>query len=190
MSKANRATHIALLRGINVGGKNRVPMKELRAIFTEAGCESVKSHIQSGNVVFRATPSQMKKLSQSVARAMKADLGVEVPLVFRTHDALKKAARNNPFARGDFDPRLVMVGFLEKKPSSAAIKKLDPQRSPGDSFKVVGSEIHLDYPKGSARSKLTVDYIDRTLQTVCTARNWNTVQKLLALCGEVSGVGS
>lgn len=165
---------IALLRGINVGGKNKLPMKTLAAIFEEAGCTRVQTYIQSGNVLFEA--AARLDVPELVTRGISKRLGLEIPVVVRTAAELAAIAAGNPFAIGD--PATLAVMFLAGSPKASAVAGLDPARSPPDQFSVRGKEIYLHCPNGFARTKLSNDYFDRRLATVSTGRNWRTVLKL------------
>lgn len=166
--------HIALLRGINVGGKNRLPMKDLSRLFTEAGCTGVGTYIQSGNVIFDATPQVLKRLAARVGHGIELEFGCRTPVVLRTGEELEQAVRNNPFREDE-----VHLVFLADQPDPAAVAALDPARSPGDRFVVTGREIYLHLPRGVARTRLTNDWFDARLRTASTMRNWRTVLNLL-----------
>ena len=175
-----RSVHVALLRGINVGGKNRLPMRDLAAIFSDLGCEDVRTYIQSGNVVYRAEPALARRVPDLVARVVAKGWGFDAPVVTRTAGELHAAAKHNPFVvRSGIDPRALHVAFLAVRPSAARVAGLDPDRSPGDEFVVRGGEIYLCLPNGVARTRLTNQYFDSKLATVSTLRNWTTV---LTLC--------
>lgn len=171
--------HVALLRGINVGGKNKLPMKELVRIFEAAGVSSARTYVQSGNVVFEAAAAKVAKIGTAVQKAIADELGLTVPLVLRSAKDYAAAIARNPYvaARG-VDEKELYVGFLADRPEPAAVAKLDPNRSPPDQFQVIGQEIHLRIPNGVADSKLTNAYFDKQLGTVSTFRNWRTVQAL------------
>lgn len=174
------ATGVLLLRGINVGGKNKLPMADLVERVEAAGGTDVRTYIQSGNVVFRA------RAPKAVGAAVQADLtdrfGHEMPVVTTTAQALAKAIEAFPFV--DADEKLRQVGFLSARPSAARIAALDPQRSPGDHFAVVGAHIYLWCPGGMARTKLTNAWFDRQLGVVSTFRNWKTTMKLAEMAQE------
>lgn len=174
------ATHIALYRGINVGGKNRVPMAQLRGIFEEVGATNVETLIQSGNVVFDAPAKKARLICDGVVAAVTAELGVSAPLVLRSGAQFAAAARAHPLGDAASAPKLFSVGFLSAKPTKSQIAELDVERFLPDAFAVKGSEIYLHFPNGIARSKLTVTYLDRVLGAVTTVRNWATVQKIAA----------
>lgn len=173
--------HIALMRGINVGGKNKLPMQELAAIFEEAGCVSVRTYIQSGNVVFEADQELVDELAEDVPRRIQGRFGLLVPVVLRTADALRRIVARNPFVGEDTDPKHLHVGFLAEAPGAEAVASLDPVRSNVDSFAVLDAEVYLHVPGGMGRTKLTTDWFDRRLGTVMTVRNWRTVNALVEM---------
>jgi len=177
------ATHVALLRGINVGGKNMLAMTALAKRFTDAGCEDVVTYINSGNVVFRATATLAKKLPAVITAALAKHHELQIPIVLRTAAELAAVVTANPFLAAKAPPKELYVGFLAKVPEAAAIAQLDPKRSPPDEFRVIGAEIYLRYRNGAGTTKLTNAYFDSKLATVSTVRNWNTV---LALHGLVT----
>lgn len=177
-------SHIALLRAINVGGKNKLPMKDLARLVAACGGDRVRTYIQSGNVVFDASPEVASALPAALEAAVKAEFGFNVPVVLRSRDELATVAANNPYLAAGADPDTVHVMLLAEVPAPERIAKLDPQRSPPDAFTVVGRDIYLHLPKGVADSKLTNAYFDKTLGTVSTGRNWRTVLKLLEMASE------
>jgi uncharacterized protein (DUF1697 family) len=175
--------YVALMRGVNVGGKNKLPMKDLAAMFAEAGCTDVVTYIQSGNVVFRATQACAARVPAAIAKAVADRLGFRAPVVMRTAGELRGVARGNPFLRAGAEAESLHVLFLADRPSPAGVAALDPKRSPPDEFEVVGREIYLRCPNGVARTKLTNDYFDAKLATTSTMRNWRTVLKLVEMTG-------
>jgi uncharacterized protein (DUF1697 family) len=180
-SNAVLPAYVALLRGINVGGKNKLPMNDLVAMFAAAGCADVRSYIQSGNVVFRASADLAARVPALVAAAIAERFGYRVPVIVRTADELRDVSERNPFLAAGADPSALHVMFLAGRPDPARAAALDPNRSPGDAFALRGREIYLHCPHGLARTKLTNDYFDTKLATTSTVRNWNTVLRLLAL---------
>jgi uncharacterized protein (DUF1697 family) len=173
--------HVALLRGINVGGKNKLPMADLAAIFTGAGCADVRTFIQSGNVLFTAAPKTAERLPSLVAQRIADRFGYRVPVVLRTAGELREVARQNPFLDAGAEPAALHVAFLADLPDPGDVAALDPKRSPPDSFRVRGREIYLCLPSGMARTRLTNSYFDSRLSTISTMRNWQTVLKLVDL---------
>ncbi len=177
-------THVLLLRGINVGGKHRLPMKELVAILEAEGCSDVRTYIQSGNAVVQASPATVRDLASRAADAIEDQFGFSVPVVTRTATEIRRIAGNNPFLGDGADPKTLSVGFLADRPSKPRVASLDPDRSPPDRFHAHGRELYLHCPNGMARTKLTNAYLDRYLGTVSTMRNWNTVCTLAEWSGE------
>ena len=172
--------YVALLRGVNVGGRNKLPMADLRSIFTEAGCAAVQTYIQSGNVVFEAAPDLAGRVPEIVTLSIQQRFGFESAVVIRSGEELRQVAASNPFdASGD--PRLLHVAFLAEAPSDEAVAHLDPERSPQDAFAVQGRHVYLHYPNGVAGSKLTNEYLSAQLGTASTMRNWRTVVTLLEM---------
>ena len=174
-------TFVALLRGVNVGGKNRISMPDLKSSFSSLGLEDVVTYIQSGNVVFRSPARGAQKLATAIEGQIAKDFGVDVTVVLRTAAELEKIAEGNPFAKGKPDLSKLHLVFLDRTPAKSAVAELDPERSPPDEFDVRGREIYLRLPNGMGRTKLTGDYFERQLGVAATARNWKTLTKLLEL---------
>lgn len=179
-----RMKHVALLRGINLGGKNKLPMKALVALFEEAGCADVVTYIQSGNVVFAASAAAAKKVPEAVEAAIAERFALKVPVVTRTSKEMAEAAAKNPFLAEGVPADQLHLAFLAHEPSAQAVAGLDPERSKGDRFAVAGREVYLHLPNGVARTKLSNAWLDSKLGTVSTVRNWRTVEKLLAMAQE------
>jgi uncharacterized protein (DUF1697 family) len=158
-------------------------MKDLASLFVDAGCGSVATYIQSGNVVFRARAPLARRIPDLIRAAIEDRFGLEVPVLTRTAQELRKVVAGNPFLRGGVDASALHVVFLADPPSASALKSLDPDRSPPDCFQVRGREIYLHCPNGFGRSKLSNAYFDSKLCTTSTVRNWRTVQTLLELAG-------
>lgn len=173
--------YVALLRGINVGGKHIMPMNDLAEIFNVAKCKDVRTYIQSGNVVFTCTDSLAKGLCPTLEKKIEERFGFAAPVVLRSHDQLGRVVSGNPFLKAGKPVTSLHVSFLADAPRAEAIGKLDPNRSPGDEFRVIGAEIYMYLPNGAGNSKLTNAYFDSRLATIGTARNWATVLKLLEM---------
>lgn len=168
----------ALLRGINVGGKNKLPMKELAALFAEAGCRDVETYIQSGNVVFEAPAALVRRVPESLREAIEERFGFPAPMTVRSGAELARVVAGNPFLRQGAAEKELHVYFLADQPAAT---ELDAKLSPPDEFVLQGREIYLRLPNGMGRSKLTNAYFDSKLKTVSTARNWATVLHLTAM---------
>jgi uncharacterized protein (DUF1697 family) len=182
MAAGKDTTYVALLRGINVGGNNKLPMKDLAALVGACGGRDVRTYIQSGNVVFGASAgTDEKTLASKLAKRIAADHGLAIPVVLRTAAELAQVAERNPFLAAGKAIETLYVMFLADTPGKAAIATLDPRRSPPDELAVVGREVYLHLPNGAGRSKLTNAYLDSKLQTVSTARNWRTLLALIEM---------
>ncbi len=176
--------YVALLRGINVGGKNKLPMKDLAAIFAESGGKHVQTFIQSGNVLFRAAPKVAALIPARTTAAIHRQFGYQVPVVLRSAEELAEAASANPFLKQGADEDTCHLMFLADEPDASLIRQLEPERSPPDRFIVRGKDIYLHLPGGVAKTKLSNAYFDSRLKTVSTGRNWRTVTKLVELMSQ------
>ena len=175
------ANFVALLRGVNVGGKNLLPMAELSRMFEEAGCANVLTYIQSGNVRFSASQAKAAKLPGVISARIAERFGYRTPVILRSADELGETVRNNSFLHAGAPENHLHVLFLADQPEAAAIASLDPDRSPPDAFVVRGREIYLQCPNGVGNTKLTNAWFDSRLATISTGRNWRTVLKLFEL---------
>lgn len=175
--------HIALLRGINVGGHNKIPMKALQALCQALGHTDVVTYIQSGNVVFDDPSSDGEALAVALQRGIVQTFGLDIAVQLRSAEAMAAVMAGNPFLAKGLEPSRLHVVFLAEVPTAAAVAALDPQRSPADAFAVVDRQVYLHLPNGAAETKLTIDYFERKLGTRATARNWLTVAKLGDMAG-------
>lgn len=166
--------HILLLRGINVGGRNMLPMRELTAIVQAAGGRDVRTHIQSGNVVCSVAPSSVAELQRTVTDAIQERFGFRTPVIARSFSEWSTVLAASPFP----DVEHVHVAFLADVPSPERAARLDPDRSPGDHFVLVAREVFLHLPNGLAKTRLSNAWLDSTLKTTSTVRNWRTVLAL------------
>lgn len=173
-------TFIALIRGINVGGKKLVKMAELKVRCEAMGLGDVRTHLQSGNVVFRTANKDRAKLAKSIEGA----LGVEAKVMLRSAEELRKVIDANPMsAEAQRDPSGFVVVFLDTKPSAAAMQSLRDAYAGPETMELKGAELYVHYGEGMGRSKLTNVLIERKLGVAGTARNWNTVTALADLAG-------
>ena len=176
---------IALARGINVGGKNRVSMKDLAQAFEASGGTNIKTYIPSGNVLFDC--KDPARCIAGVTRHLRESLQLEIPLVWRSAADYLRAVKANPFLADGLDPAFLSLGLLSNPPAPSAVRELNPNHSPGDQFRVIGDTMYLYQPNGIARSKLTNAWIDRALGVTSTFRNWKTATALTALFSPSSG---
>jgi uncharacterized protein (DUF1697 family) len=185
---ASVPTHVALLRGINVGGRNRVAMAALREVVEGLGHTGVATYIQSGNVVFTSEEADPATLAAALERAIAGQLGVQPKVVVLTREQLVQVVADNPFP-GEDNPRQVHALFWngpldpEELAAVAAAQRQAKEVGGRDEAKVVGTTLYLHTPDGYGRSELAAR-LTRIGggRTAATARNWATVQKLLTMC--------
>ena len=180
-TKAVATTFIALLRGVNVGGANRLTMAALQSAFADAGGGQVETLLQSGNVVFEAPANAGEPIAARVRASLARLHGIEAPIVLRDGEGWLKLVAGNPFVAAGANPDMLHAACLSAAPSAERIARLEPNRSPPDAFVVIGAEVYLNLPNGVARSKLSNAWLDARLGVVSTMRNWRTVMKLAAM---------
>jgi uncharacterized protein (DUF1697 family) len=179
-------TYIALFRGINVGGRNSLPMKELVTILEELGCQNVRTYIQSGNAVFESDTDDISRLSKSISSSVEKRRGFAPHVLLLTLKELEKAIANNPFPEGREDPKALHVGFLASAPRQPDLKKLESLRGEKERFRLVDDIFYLHAPDGIGRSKLAAS-TEKLLGVPMTDRNWRTVLKLLDMAKGLDG---
>jgi uncharacterized protein (DUF1697 family) len=177
-----RRRYVALLRGINLGARNKLAMGDLRALVEALGGEDVETYVQSGNVVF-TSGADAGTLERGLADEIGRAHGLEVPVLVRSAGELNTIVRKNPFLRAGADEKSLHVTFLDEKPQQALVKKLDPSLSSPDELRVAGREVYLLCPNGYGRSKLSNAFFEKRLDVVATTRNWRTVRTLAELAG-------
>ena len=173
-------TFVALLRGINVGSHDKLPMAELRALFEAQGHQHVSTYIQNDNVIFSSDHDE-DALVPTLSEALQERFGFAIPVVVRDRGALQVAARSHPLAAIQPDERLLHVVFLGAVPAPEAMSALDLAAFLPDELAAQGREVYVAYRDGSGRSKLTIGAIERAVGTTATGRNWRTVTKLAEL---------
>jgi len=174
--------YVALLRGINIGPRNRISMAELRAALEEAGFGEVETYLQSGNVVLesRAKPESVRRQVEGVIAGR---FGLEIAVVVRTKAELAAVVRRNPHRRDATDPKRYQVTFLSKKLAAKVVRELEEAAVPAERVVVAGREVYAWHPSGVARSKLWSKLAGKSLGVTATSRNWTTVEALLSLAG-------
>jgi uncharacterized protein (DUF1697 family) len=173
-------TYIALFRGINVGGKNSLPMKELVAILENLQCQNIKTYIQSGNVVFQSKENNPSGISKEISREIKKHRGFEPYVLLLELKELEKVIKSNPFPEAEGNPQTLHVGFLASAPNSPDLKKLESLKVESERFQLTGNAFYLHAPEGIGRSKLAAS-TERLLGVSMTDRNWRTVCKLMEM---------
>ncbi|MGZ6213790.1 MAG: DUF1697 domain-containing protein [Candidatus Limnocylindria bacterium] len=179
-------TYVALLRGINLGGRQRIAMERLRAVFVSLGHESVTTYVQSGNVVFTSRIEDAGALAAGIEQRIAEELELEVSVVTRRAGELVEVLDGNPFLRRRADPSKLHVTFLGDAPDESAVALVDADRYAPDELVVAGREVYLHCPGGYGRTKLTNAFFEQRLGVVATTRNWRTVTKLVELSNQRS----
>lgn len=171
--------YVGLLRAINVGGNNKVPMAELRTVLASLGYVDVSTFIQSGNAIFTSDGSAETERIR-IEAAIAKRFGFEVTVMLRHACELRQIVQANPFS--SIDLKKLHVRFMVEEPVAALVEKLDGAAFAPEQFKVSGREVYLHLPDGMARTKLPA-YLDRHLKIPATIRSWSTVTRLLELAG-------
>jgi uncharacterized protein (DUF1697 family) len=174
---------IALLRGINLAGRNRVAMPKLRQELEGAGFDDVRTYLQSGNVVLESdlTPKRLaRKLERHINKAFKLDIAV----VVRTRDELADVVKRNPLKKVATNPKRYQVSFLSDELDAKTVDELAALAVPSERFVARGRELYAWHPEGVARSKLWARLAGKGLGVTATSRNWTTVAKLLEIADE------
>jgi len=180
---APMATYAVLLRGVNVGGHNKVPMRALQELLASDGHRDVRTYVQSGNVVLR-TRLGADALAARVESLLAEAMGLSVPSVVRSGPQLAEIVAANPFLAPGRDPgRQLHVAFLAADPDPEGLAGLDPRRAAPEELSVRGRDIYLWCPEGLGQSKV-MQGVERRLATAATVRNWRTVTELLRMADD------
>jgi uncharacterized protein (DUF1697 family) len=177
------AHYVLLLRGVNVGTKNSLPMAELRSMLTKLGCSDVETYVQSGNAVF-ATKLGTAALTKAIEGALGRYMGRPIATTLRTGAQLKSIVEGNPFVKEATHPAYLCVTFLSQTPAKSELAPLHAQPWSPELFKVAGNEIYTWHPNGQGRSPLAAALGKLRLEGAVTTRNWNTVLKLTDMLAE------
>lgn len=178
---------VALLRGINVGGRNKISMAELRDLVAGLGFVDVATHLQSGNVAFRAPEAEPEQAAGAIEAAIARELGLSIPVLARTGAELDRIVAAHPLREHAEDPSRMVVVFLSAPVERARFAELDERAFAPDRFAAGEREIYVWAPGGVSETKLTYAFWERHLGGVtATARNWNTVQRLRAMAQETA----
>jgi uncharacterized protein (DUF1697 family) len=171
---------ILLLRGINLGARNRISMTELRAALEREGFADARTYLQSGNVVV-SSDKPAKRLAVQARQALASGFGLDVDVIVRTRDELAEVIARDPLGEVAVNPKRYQVSFLERELDADALRQLSALATPSEHFVAIGRELYAWHPHGVARSRLWARLAGRQLGVSATARNWTTVTNLLAL---------
>jgi uncharacterized protein (DUF1697 family) len=172
-----------LLRGINLGARNKVSMADLKELVAALNAQDVETYLRSGNVVFSSTASPAQ-LATEIEKRISRDLGLDVSVLLRSKSELEKVVAGNPFAG---DVTKLHVTFLAEAPKRSLVGTIDAERFAPDELRVFRREVYLHCPNGYGRSKLSNAFFEKRLGVAATTRNWRTVTELARLAGNTGG---
>lgn len=171
---------IALLRGVNVGGKNKIIMEELRQLFGSIGLKNVESYIQSGNIVFESSDDEVTN-GVKIEEAILKEFGLKIPAFVISEERLVNALEMNPFDTLEFKPSYLLFIFLDGAPNCQQMDQIATAKTDGELTEMINQVIYAYYPNGSGRSKLSLNLIESKLGVKATARNLTTIEKLVEM---------
>jgi uncharacterized protein (DUF1697 family) len=174
------AQHILLLRGINIGSRNRLSMPQLRDALTAAGFADVRTYLQSGNVVL-STVGKPEEVARNVEGLIAQEFSLEIAVIARTRAQLAKVVELNPLARIAKNAKRYQVTFLAERPPRDVVRRVEQTAKSSERVIIDGREIYAWHPEGVARSQLWALLAGKQLGATATSRNWTTVTKLLEL---------
>jgi len=173
-------TFISILRGINVSGQKKILMADLKALFENLGFEDVRTYIQSGNVIFKASEkSAGKELAGKIEAAISDKYSFHVPVIIRTAAEMENILAVNPFLKdASIDQEKLHVTFLDEIPEQEKLAGIKHVDFPPDQFSIIGKEVFLYCPDKYGETKLSNKFFENKLRVAATTRNWKTVNKL------------
>ena len=175
--------YISLLKGINVGGKNKIKMTELKQLFEGMGLSSVKTYINSGNVLFESSEDE-GALVRGIEQGIESELGLSIKVVLRTYKELVESIASSPYKNDVAENgKNVNIGFMNESPSQEGVDRVSPYKDI-DEFEIIGRDVHLLFHQSVADSKLAKNL--QKLSGTVTIRNWNTINKLASMAKELA----
>jgi uncharacterized protein (DUF1697 family) len=175
-------TYIALLKGINVGGHKKVPMADLRELLTKSGFENVQTYIQSGNVILQSSKSDISVIENNIQESIMDHFGFEISVLVKTRSDLKRIFTDSPFSEEKKKASYFMM--LQNTPDDDLVKIASEKVYEGEEYKILKDCIYFFCEKGFGQAKFNANFFERKLKTFATARNYNTMVKLLSLSEE------
>jgi uncharacterized protein (DUF1697 family) len=176
------AAIISLLRAVNVAGHNMVKMDALRGLYESLGLRGAQTYLQSGNVVFKTDVKNLARVQKKIEDGIEQAFGFRTSVMLRTSYELKDIIRRNPFAkRSGIEPNKLLVSFLAGRPGPECHEKIAQIKVGPEELRLDGCELYIYYADGMGKTKLTPAMLERALKVPGTARNWNTVTKLLEM---------
>jgi uncharacterized protein (DUF1697 family) len=182
------AVIISMLRGVNVGGHNKIKMEALRALYESLKLRDAQTYVQSGNVIFRTDERDMSRLAKRIEDGIERKFGFRPDVILRTAAEMRDVVARNPFAkRRGIEPGKLLVSFLASDPGQEGREKVRQMKCDPEEMRIEGREIYIYFPNGAGRSKLNWAGLGKMLKTTATGRNWNSVTKMLEMAEKVEG---
>jgi uncharacterized protein (DUF1697 family) len=177
---------VSMLRGVNVGGHNKIKMDALRGLYESLGLRDVQTYVQSGNVVFRTKERNLAALGNKIENAIERSFGFRPVVVLRTSAELKNVIARNPFAKqSGIEPGKLLVTFLASHPAAEALEQVLKIKAGPEEMHIEWREVYIYFSNGQGRSKLSWVSVEKKLKTSGTGRNWNSVNKLLEIAEQL-----
>ena len=176
------STYIILLKGINVGGHKKVPMADLRELLTKSGFENVKTYIQSGNVILQSSEKKLVNIEATIKKSILEYFGFEVSVLVMMRSDLKRVFEDSPFSEDEKKASYFIM--LHNTPEKELVKVASEKVYEGEAYKIIKDCIYYYSAKGFGQAKFNANFFERKLKTFATARNYNTMVKLLSLSAD------
>jgi uncharacterized protein (DUF1697 family) len=179
---------VCMLRGVNLGPHKRMKMDALQELCLSLDLECPRTHLQSGNILFKTRSRDLVGLAPIIEKAIERRFGFHSDVILRSGSELRQIVAKNPFARRKgIEPNKLLVTFLASDPGEEARARIRQVKAEPEEMWIDGRELFIYFPDGLARPKLSIPFLEKTLKTSGTGRNWNTVTKLLELAEEMGG---
>lgn len=177
---------ISMLRGVNLGSHNRIKMDALRALYTSLKLEEVRTHVQSGNVIFRTKEKNLPALARKIQEGIGREFGFRPEVILRTASEMRHAIEASPFAaRRNVEPGKILITFLASEPGSEVHASLGALKGYPEELHLKGREVYIYFPNGAGKSRLPWSSVEKLFKTTGTARNLNSVTKMLEIAEEL-----
>lgn len=181
---------ISMLRGVNVGGHNKIKMEELRALYKLLKLRDAQTHVQSGNVIFKTDERDIGVLTKRIQSGIERKFGFRPEVIARSCKEMRAVVAKNPFAaRRGIDPSRLLVTFLAGEPAREAVEELMRIEMEPEEWRIEGRELFVYYPNGMARPTVPWVKVEKTLRISGTGRNWNSVTKMLEIAEGMEKTG-
>jgi len=184
------AVIISMLRGVNVGGHNKIKMDALRALYASLKLRDAQTYVQSGNVIFRTDERDVSRLTKRIEDGIERKFGFRPSVILRTAAEMREVIGRNPFAkRRGIEPGKLLVSCLASDPWEEARETVRQMKGDPEELRIEGRELYIYFPNGIGRSKLPWAGLGKMLKTAGTGRNWNSVRKMLEMAEGMEGLG-